>query len=67
MRKNIDEVVHRVEKLDHVTATSEQLMDDSKKYKWGAKKLNYMTMLRKYAPLAFIVGFVLIVVYFRFR
>ena len=52
MRKNIDEVVHRVEKLDRnwaevkwdtdVTATSEQLMDDSKKYKWGAKKLNYM-------------------------
>ena len=25
-----------------MTATSEQLMDDSKKYKWGAKKLNYM-------------------------
>ena len=57
MRKNIDEVVHRVEKLDRkwfesiwdedVTATSEQLMDDSKKYKWGAKKLNYMVMLKQ--------------------
>ena len=27
-----------------VTTTSEQLMDDSKKYKWGAKKLNYIVL-----------------------
>ena len=67
MRKNIDEVVHRVEKLDHVTSTSEQLMDDSKKYKWGAKKLNYITLLKRYAPLAFIVTFILVALYFRFR
>ena len=52
MRKNLDEVVQRVEKLDRielkmnwgldVTNASEQLIDDSKKFKWGAKKLNYI-------------------------
>ncbi|KAK8806670.1 hypothetical protein WA538_000765 [Blastocystis sp. DL] len=67
MRKNIDEVVQRVEKLDHVSDASLQMLDDSKKFKWGAKKLNYVTLLKKYAPLAGLVIFVAAVLYFRFR
>ncbi|KAM7453606.1 hypothetical protein BLSTO_05644 [Blastocystis sp. subtype 1] len=44
MRKNINEVVQRVEKIEciDVTSASEKMIDDSKKFKWGAKKLNYV-------------------------
>ena len=56
IRKNIDEVVQRVEKLDRigcsscwvdVTNASEQLMDDSKKFRWGAKKLNVVVCFKE--------------------
>ncbi|OAO12505.1 vesicle-trafficking protein SEC22b [Blastocystis sp. ATCC 50177/Nand II] len=67
MRKNINEVVQRVEKIDHVTSASEKMIDDSKKFKWGAKKLNYVTLIKKYMPLVALAFFVIIVLYFRFR
>ncbi len=40
---------------------SKKLADDSKDLVWGAKKLNRMALLRKYAP---IVGGVSLMVFF---
>ncbi|KAK8789925.1 hypothetical protein WA158_006705 [Blastocystis sp. Blastoise] len=65
MKKNINEVMTRVEKLDSVQNISENLVAESKKYSWGAKKLNYVTLLRKYAPLVVLVLFILIILYWR--
>jgi vesicle transport protein SEC22 len=42
MRKTIDDVLDRGHKLDDIQAKSRDLTEDSKKYKWGAKKLNTM-------------------------
>ncbi len=40
--QTIDDVLERGNKLDDISAKSRDLADDSKKYKWGAKKLNTM-------------------------
>ena len=40
MKKNIQDVLDRGERLDKVQAASENLLDKSKQFHWGAKKLN---------------------------
>ena len=45
MRKTIDDVLDRGNKLEDVTNMSKQLASDSKSLKWGAKKLNMMVSL----------------------
>jgi uncharacterized phage infection (PIP) family protein YhgE len=42
MRKTIDDVLDRGNKLDDVTEMSKSLASESKRYKWGAKKLSTM-------------------------
>ncbi len=42
MRKTIDDVLDRGNKLDDVAETSKNLASESKKYKWGAKQLSTM-------------------------
>lgn len=42
MRKTIDDVLDRGNKLDDVAETSKNLASESKKYKWGAKQLSAM-------------------------
>ena len=42
MRKTIDDVLDRGNKLDDVSEISKNLATESKKYKWGAKKLSFM-------------------------
>ena len=57
MRKNIGEVLDRGEKLEEVARVSARLVEESKEFKWGAKKLNMLHAWRTYAPLA-VVGVV---------
>ncbi|KAJ1410511.1 soluble NSF attachment protein receptor [Ochromonadaceae sp. CCMP2298] len=42
MRKTIDDVLDRGNKLDDVSEISKNLANESKKYKWGAKQLSMM-------------------------
>ena len=42
MRKTIDDVLDRGNKLDDVSEMSKNLVNESKNYKWGAKKLSAM-------------------------
>lgn len=66
MRQNINQVLDRGEKLDHVGKISSHLMDESKKFKWGAKKLNFWARMYSYAP-AIVVGIlVVLAVYLKF-
>merc|ERR1719491_986469 len=61
MRQNISQVLDRGEKLDHVSQISSDLISESKKFKWGAKKLTWQAMVAQYAPVVAIVGFVVFV------
>jgi len=61
MRQNISQVLDRGEKLDHVSQISSELMSESKKFKWGAKKLTWQARMAQYMPVVAIGGFVLVV------
>ena len=66
MRKNIDEILNRGEKLDHVSNISQELQQKSKDFKWGAKKLTWQARLQQYGPMVAGSSFVLMVLYFKF-
>lgn len=67
MRQNISQVLDRGEKLDQVSQISNELMSESKKFKWGAKKLTWQAKVAQYAPIAGILGFVLFVLCMKFH
>lgn len=66
MKKNIQEVLNRGERLDNISQTSSKLVNDSKKYKWGAKKLSMMALYQQYAPFLVLGGIALVVIYLKF-
>jgi vesicle transport protein SEC22 len=54
------------EKLENVSNISNNLVEESKKFKWGAKKLSWQAMVNQYAPIVVMVVFVLFVLYMKF-
>lgn len=61
MRKTIDDVLERGNKLDNVQELSRSLASESKKYHWSSKKLSFNALLKQYMPLITIVALVLVV------
>ncbi|KAK1937732.1 Vesicle-trafficking protein SEC22b [Phytophthora citrophthora] len=61
MRKNIQEVLNRGERVEHVSRISSNLADRSKDLKWGAKKLRMQAIYRQYGPIVAVALFVLLV------
>jgi vesicle transport protein SEC22 len=66
MRMNIDEILNRGEKLDHVSSISNELQQKSKDFKWGAKKLTWQARLQQYGPVVAGSSIVLLVLYLKF-
>lgn len=66
MRQNLEEVLNRGEKLENVSKISSRLVEDSKKFKWNAKRLNLLDAWKKYGPVSLVVLFVIAVLYWRF-
>jgi len=66
MRQNIEQVLNRGEKLEHVSQISHNLVSESKKFKWGAKKLTWQAMVNQYGPIAAMGVFVAFVLYVKF-
>lgn len=66
MRKNIDEILNRGEKLDHVANVSQELQQKSKDFKWGARKLTWQARLQQYGPIVAGSSFVVMVLYMKF-
>ncbi|KAJ0404352.1 hypothetical protein P43SY_001472 [Pythium insidiosum] len=66
MRRNIQEVLNRGEKVEHVSRISSNLADRSKDLKWGAKKLRMQAIYRQYGPIVAVALFVLLVIYIKF-
>eukprot|EP00612_Vaucheria_litorea_P007506 CAMPEP_0171473792 /NCGR_PEP_ID=MMETSP0946-20130122/2047_1 /TAXON_ID=109269 /ORGANISM="Vaucheria litorea, Strain CCMP2940" /LENGTH=214 /DNA_ID=CAMNT_0012003613 /DNA_START=148 /DNA_END=789 /DNA_ORIENTATION=+ len=52
MKKNIQEVLNRGEKLDHVSQISKNLASQAEQFKWNSKKLSLLALWQKYAPMA---------------
>jgi vesicle transport protein SEC22 len=63
MKKNIDEILNRGEKLDHVSNISNELKMKSKDFKWGAKKLTWQARMQQYGPMFLGGAMVVIVLY----
>jgi vesicle transport protein SEC22 len=63
MKKNIDEILNRGEKLDNVSTISNELRNKSKDFKWGAKKLSWQARMQQFGPMVIGVVIVLIVLY----
>jgi vesicle transport protein SEC22 len=66
MRKNIDEILNRGEKLDHVSNMSQELRTKSKDFKWGTKKLTLQARWQQYGPVAIGIVIVLAILYVKF-
>ncbi|CAM9275110.1 unnamed protein product [Chrysoparadoxa australica] len=66
MKKNIQEVLNRGERLDHVSQISKDLASQAEQFKWNSKKLSLMALWQQYAPLIVIGGVVLCTVYYKF-
>lgn len=45
MKRNIDEILNRGEKLEHVSNISSDLRAKSKDFKWGTKKLTWYVLM----------------------
>ena len=65
MTRNINDILGQGERLDHVSSMSETLRNESRKYSSRAKDLSRQALIQKYAPLAVVVAFVLILLLFR--
>ncbi len=63
MRQNISQVLDRGEKLENVSNISNNLMSESKKFKWGAKKLSWWAKVNYYAPSIALGVFLIVVLY----
>uniref|UniRef100_A0A7S2HJ05 V-SNARE coiled-coil homology domain-containing protein n=1 Tax=Helicotheca tamesis TaxID=374047 RepID=A0A7S2HJ05_9STRA len=66
MKKNIEEVLNRGEKLENVRDISSNLVEKSKEFKWGAKKVTWQAQLNQYGPIAAAGLFVVFVLYMKF-
>lgn len=66
MKKNIEELLDRGIVLDTINSDSQNMVDQSKTFSWGAKKLNIEAQLRKYAPCIVIAVVIVFVFWWKF-
>jgi vesicle transport protein SEC22 len=66
MKKNINDILDRGEKLDNVQSISQDLLKQSSGFKWGARKLTMQARMQQLLPMA--IGFTIVafVVYVKF-
>ncbi|GFP85739.1 25.3 kDa vesicle transport protein [Phtheirospermum japonicum] len=65
MTRNVQEVLGVGEKLDHVSQMSSRLTSESRVYADKAKDLNRQALIRKWAPVAVVLGVVFLLLYVR--
>ncbi|KAL8522632.1 hypothetical protein ACS0TY_012684 [Phlomoides rotata] len=67
MTRNVQEVLGVGEKLDQVSQMSSRLTSESRIYAEKAKDLNRQALIRKWAPVAVVLGVVFLLFYVRKR
>ena len=66
MRKNIEDVIGRGDRLDKAAEASSGLVHESKKFAVKAKRLSWLHLYKTYGPLAGVGFLLLLILYFRF-
>jgi vesicle transport protein SEC22 len=66
MKKNINDILDRGEKLDNVQNISQDLLKQSSGFKWGARKLTLQARMQQYLPMIVIGLIVVGVIYVKF-
>lgn len=66
MKRNIEEVLNRGEKLDHVSEMSKNLSSQAEQFKWSSKKLSLMALWQKYGPIGAMGVAVLFILWWKF-
>ncbi|CAM9399127.1 unnamed protein product, partial [Ectocarpus sp. 4 AP-2014] len=66
MKQNIEEVLNRGEKLDHVSEISKTLSTQAEQFKWSSKKLSLMALWQKYGPIGAMVIAILFILWWKF-
>ena len=66
MTRNIQDILGQGEKLDHVSNMSASLANETRKYSSKAKELSRQALIQKYLPLAVVLGFVFLLLFFRY-
>ncbi|CAN0242868.1 unnamed protein product [Pylaiella littoralis] len=66
MKQNIEEVLNRGEKLDHVSEISKSLSTQAEQFKWSSKKLSLMAMWQKYGPIGAMALAVILILWWKF-
>ena len=66
MKKNINDILDRGEKLDNVQNISAELMSQSNTFKWGTRKLTWQARMQQYMPVIVIVLIVCFIIYVKF-
>ncbi|KAL2915448.1 SNAP receptor [Polyrhizophydium stewartii] len=66
MTKNIQDVLGRGKVLDDMSAISQNLSAESKKYLRDTRHLNWQALYQKYGPVLVVTGVVSLVLYLRF-
>jgi vesicle transport protein SEC22 len=66
MKKNINDILDRGEKLDNVQNISQDLLKQSSGFKWGARKLTFQARMYQYLPMVVIGLIVVFVIYVKF-
>jgi len=66
MKKNINDILDRGEKLDNVQNISQDLLKQSSGFKWGARKLTFQARMQQMLPMI-VIGLILVgVLYVKF-
>ncbi|KAL4583718.1 hypothetical protein LXL04_008301 [Taraxacum kok-saghyz] len=63
MTRNVQEVLGVGEKLDQVSQMSSRLTSDTRIYADKARDLNRQALIKKWAPVAIVVGFVILLLW----
>jgi vesicle transport protein SEC22 len=66
MKKNINDILDRGEKLVSVQNISQDLLKQSSGFKWGARKLTWQARMQQLLPMAIGFAIVAFVVYVKF-
>ena len=66
MKKNINDILDRGEKLDNVQNISQDLLKQSSGFKWGARKLTFQARMQQYLPMIVVSLMLVGVIYVKF-
>eukprot|EP00924_Labyrinthula_sp_SR-Ha-C_P009265 snap_masked-scaffold_2-processed-gene-18.22-mRNA-1 protein AED:0.13 eAED:0.15 QI:0/0/0/1/1/1/2/0/224 len=67
MKKNIQDVLGRGDRLEKAAETSSNLVHESKRFSSKAKKLNWIHFYKTYGPIAAVVFLFLLLLYYHLR